>query len=518
MKFNKIIILFIVLIIISSITHSLIFFFKEDYKIKLLTFSNNITYVSSNDLENNNLDQGIQITNLPSGDGNPDIYENIIVWEDYRNEDGDILNGNNADIYGYDLSTGTEFPICTQSSAQKHPKIFQDKVVWSDWRNDPDGDALSEYHNADVYFFNLTTQLETQITFDETDQYYPDIFGEYVVWVDYRNNIPIGPNDQDIYMYNLETNEEIMISNARRSQVEPDIFGNFIVWEDWRYNTPEIFYYNIALEEEYRLTNDFEYQYSPAIYSTKIVWEDHRNENADIYYYDLYADLEIQITNNTAHQLDPIIYKDSIVWTDYRNKKSDDDQNLDIYYYSLDSLIEKQISTNECYQSFPAIYKDKIVCSDNRNGNGDIYLYELDFSNNYINNHKPIIESVSATPNKVKPNETAQIEVTAFDEDNDNLFYNYKCSGGCIEGNTPSELWIAPEYEGIYSITITVYDGWLAQDSEVINITVENEDITPSETEEKEKEKIDFDIALFLMLPIIISIIIYYIYHKRKRN
>ncbi|NMC76400.1 MAG: hypothetical protein GYA60_03795, partial [Candidatus Methanofastidiosa archaeon] len=34
----------------------------------------------------------------------PAIYGDIVVWEDNRN--------GNSDIYGYNLKTGQEFPIC----------------------------------------------------------------------------------------------------------------------------------------------------------------------------------------------------------------------------------------------------------------------------------------------------------------------------------------------------------------------------------------------------------------------
>jgi len=41
----------------------------------------------------------------------------------------------NWDIYGYDLSTQTEFSICTNSAVQYHPAISGNIVVWDDNRN-----------------------------------------------------------------------------------------------------------------------------------------------------------------------------------------------------------------------------------------------------------------------------------------------------------------------------------------------------------------------------------------------
>ena len=53
--------------------------------------------------------------------------------------------------------------------------------------------------------FNNT---EIRITTDGASQWYPDIFGDIVVWHDNRN----GP--YDIYIYNLSTNMEIQITGA----------------------------------------------------------------------------------------------------------------------------------------------------------------------------------------------------------------------------------------------------------------------------------------------------------------
>ncbi|MHC4464222.1 MAG: right-handed parallel beta-helix repeat-containing protein, partial [Planctomycetota bacterium] len=56
-----------------------------------------------------------------------DMYGITVVWGDYRNND--------TDIYGYNIFTGEEFPICTVNGWQYNPAICRDIVVWSDDRN-----------------------------------------------------------------------------------------------------------------------------------------------------------------------------------------------------------------------------------------------------------------------------------------------------------------------------------------------------------------------------------------------
>lgn len=71
--------------------------------------------------------------------GQPGISENLVVFR--RGSYGEW------DIWGYDLSTGTEFPICTKPFAQVSPAICGNIVVWQDFR----------HGNWDIYGFDLST-------------------------------------------------------------------------------------------------------------------------------------------------------------------------------------------------------------------------------------------------------------------------------------------------------------------------------------------------------------------------
>jgi beta propeller repeat protein len=68
----------------------------------------------------------------------PAIYGNIIVWE---GESG-VENWN---IYMYDFSTKKETQITTDGSEQWDPAIYENKIVWEDWRNG----------NSDIYMCTL---------------------------------------------------------------------------------------------------------------------------------------------------------------------------------------------------------------------------------------------------------------------------------------------------------------------------------------------------------------------------
>jgi beta propeller repeat protein len=195
----------------------------------------------------------------PANQGSPAISGDIVVWEDWRN--------GNGDIYGYDLSTQTEFPLCTDPADQRVPAISGDIVVWQDDRNG----------NRDIYGYDLTTQTEFQIATDPANQEYPTISGDIVVWHDDRNG------NRDIYGYDLTTQTEFQITTDPASQEYPAIWGDIVVWRDYCNDNYDIYGYELSTQTEFPICTDPAGQYDPAIWGDIVVWRDYRNGNGDIY-------------------------------------------------------------------------------------------------------------------------------------------------------------------------------------------------------------------------------------------
>jgi beta propeller repeat protein len=92
-----------------------------------------------------------ETTQITSGEtlaANPDIHDDIIVWMDYRACD----NPNNKDdhqnieIWGYDLSTQTEFQITDLPGWPKgFPRVWKDKVYVHMFRELAAGDAIYQF-------------------------------------------------------------------------------------------------------------------------------------------------------------------------------------------------------------------------------------------------------------------------------------------------------------------------------------------------------------------------------------
>ena len=96
-----------------------------------------------------------QITTDENDQKYPEVYEDIVVWDDMRN--------GNLSLSGCDLDTREEFHITTLESDASYSAVYGDIIVWHDWRN----------RNLDIYGYNVSTQEEFQITADEYHQNIP---------------------------------------------------------------------------------------------------------------------------------------------------------------------------------------------------------------------------------------------------------------------------------------------------------------------------------------------------------
>ena len=268
--------------------------------------------------------------------GRPAIYEDKIVWSDWR-----FFNG---DIFMYDLSAKKETQITTDSKKQDYPDIHRDKIVWNDDRtydiymydlskgeetqitNTPAGEAAPYVHNDriiweqwgydtknwDIYLYEIASGRKMQITDDPDDQFSASIYEDKIVFC--------GGSDSkyDIYMHDLSSGKTTQITYNPTEKNSTAIYDDKIVWsEAWGFSVCRIYLDDIATAKQ-KLIADYASAFGgPKIYEDMIVWEDIRDGKSDIYIYDLSANEEIQITDDFTEQHRPDIYKDKIVWEEW---------------------------------------------------------------------------------------------------------------------------------------------------------------------------------------------------------
>lgn len=250
----------------------------------------------------------------------------------------------NLGLLGYVTApTLTEGPSLASKS---NPDVSGDRVVWQDSRNG----------NADIYMYDTSTGILTQVTTNTADQTNPKISGNIIVWEDFRNG------NWDIFMYNIALSSESQVTASASDQRLPAVDGNRIVWEDARNGNSDIYWYDIAGNQINPVTNDAPFQFNPDIEGDLLVWD----ENGQIYYYDFNVGTPTPVTSDAAQNQDPAVSGDVIVWG--ISNPVDSIRMFDISVGTIDPVA----STADLHFN-PDISGDYIVWQDGRNGKRDIY-------------------------------------------------------------------------------------------------------------------------------------------------
>jgi beta propeller repeat protein len=134
------------------------------------------------------------ICNNPANQSCPKVGDNIVVWTDFRN--------GNGDIYGFNVSTEEEFPICTNEAYQGWADICGGIVVWEDERNG----------NVDIYGYNFSTGTEFPVCIEPHNQNKPMVSGDIVVWEDERHSWWEEEPNYWFYGYDISAEEEFPIT------------------------------------------------------------------------------------------------------------------------------------------------------------------------------------------------------------------------------------------------------------------------------------------------------------------
>jgi beta-lactamase regulating signal transducer with metallopeptidase domain len=273
---------------------------------------------------------------IESGDQlDPSIDGNLIVWTDYRSDADGRPSGDGTDtpdIYGYDLTTGEEFAICTVPGPQRWPDVSGDIVVWDDGRNWVDT-------GLDIRGIDLARQQEFVVCDAQGDQVTPVIDGTLVFWQDYRNHLGPGPENSDIYGRDLSGGPELVICTEPSCQELPDVSGRYVVWQDYRHDIDgwcapgrsedvdiDVYGYNLDTARESLLATGRGRQLWPAICGGKMVCIDARPGAQAPMVRDLVTGTTVYLSRSITDH--PAISGELVVWQDERMR---DKTGSDIY-------------------------------------------------------------------------------------------------------------------------------------------------------------------------------------------
>jgi LPXTG-site transpeptidase (sortase) family protein len=274
-----------------------------------------------------------QITNNTVNDLSPEIYGDYIVWQSFFSGDGEIML--------YQISTATTTRLTNIYQSDSYPKIYANHIVWyrtpygskeshiMDYQIDTgitieipdsaygrypetDGNYIVWYTNAssstrEIFYYDIASQLTTQITFNTTSDIQPRISAGNITW---QGN----DGDDEIYLYQISTNTLTQLTSNARSDQYPEIYGNNIVWRSNLTRYYNIYLYNILTGITLNLSNNTAYNAVPQLDAHSVVWQSNINGTNDIYHYDIDTQTVTQITTDPDTDEYAYVSGDTIAW------------------------------------------------------------------------------------------------------------------------------------------------------------------------------------------------------------
>jgi len=177
------------------------------------------------------------------------LWDGKVVFTDSRYNDN-----YNLDVTMYDIAAGQFVPIAAEPNYTAFPgRIQGHRVVYNDLRYGTSQDAImGDWDHAAVFVHDLDTGQKRQVTNAQWIAATPDIYGDVVVWLDYRNALDpnwIGSSgDKQVWGYNLVTNVTAQITNLPadqdpdRAKICPHIFGDKVFVEMGARGVPGVGY------------------------------------------------------------------------------------------------------------------------------------------------------------------------------------------------------------------------------------------------------------------------------------
>ncbi len=174
-------------------------------------------------------DTEIAIAVAPGAQTNPSLFGNQVVWQDNRNSPAlqDYLAGcgncpnNRFDIYLYDFETDIPRAIVESEWLKTEPSIYEDQVVWAEYRTVPGTDL--RYGMADLYLLDLQTDQIQQMTTTPASETSPVLTGNHLLWT-IREACDVVLLDADgkeilaptgVYLLDLKSSLVVRLSDAK---------------------------------------------------------------------------------------------------------------------------------------------------------------------------------------------------------------------------------------------------------------------------------------------------------------
>lgn len=263
------------------------------------------------------------------------------------------------------VDTSTLLTVISENSDQMYPAIYADRIIWVD---------SLENGIIHQYYPSTGTELVIVSKYNSSEGIFPKIFQDLI---SFSNMTDSGCQ---VILHDILSGDEILVAGGNGIIAwHSDVGENAIVWEDNRDGNFEIFFMNLTTGDEKSITSDMQTtdQTNPTISDNFVAWQSFNEDTYknDIFLYSLVSDNITLITPGTENldDINAAIDDDYLVY----QGMNPDTGFFDIYLYTLSTGETSLLTpaTEGTSEEYPAIDNGIVVWVGQDSGESTYHLF-----------------------------------------------------------------------------------------------------------------------------------------------
>ena len=258
-------------------------------------------------------------------------------------------------------------PVCTNPSDQISPDIYGNNIVWEDYRDEAT-------NAADIWRHDLSLSQEFPLVQAPGNQWLPAIWGLNVVFQ--NDPDPDSPGILFDIWRSVIGGSASAISLAPQNEWSPAISGNRVAWErDNGNGNWDIISYDLGTSTEKPVASSLSAEQYASTGGDYTVYSKLNGIDYDLYSYQHSTSATTLIAGGVGDQFMASTNGKRVVWEDWRSTTPG--QAPDIYMYNLQTHTQTPICTASGQQLNPVIWGSYVVWWDKRTGTPQVRMYDL---------------------------------------------------------------------------------------------------------------------------------------------
>ena len=276
-----------------------------------------------------------------------------VVWHRRTSDTDDY------EIHLYDADTGVLTPLTNNTTDDKYPDICGETVVWQ-------GD---DGHDWEIYAYDTKRQTFWQVTNNDDNDTRPKVSGSFIT---YKSD---NGGDSEVVIADLHLPISYHTTTDNYNAGVLDISGSYVVWDVWDSSDQEIHSYDVMTSTALPITSNSQPDSGPVVSGVYVVWTHHDGADWDIWYSPVTVATPQALENNGGEDNWPAIYGHHVVWS---ATPAAPGSQAEIYARDIDATSGDWVTSNSVVDDFPAVSGEYAVFHGAGTGKYEIHGFDLE--------------------------------------------------------------------------------------------------------------------------------------------